>query len=74
MLTQVLWERKYRCNREQNLSFKGLESQILHNAECLLSAADSASKGQAVYPIVALFPVYTLEIIHLPLLKHTWRL
>lgn len=34
----------------------------------------TANSGQAVYPIVALFPVYTLEIIHSSLLKHTWGL
>lgn len=61
MLTQVLWERKYGCNRQQNLSFKSLESQILHNEECLLSAADSASNGQAVYPIVAVSHVYARD-------------
>lgn len=27
-----------------------------------------------LFILLSLFPMYTLEIIHLPLLKHTWRL
>lgn len=34
----------------------------------------TVSNGENIYDIVAQFPMYTLAITCLPLLKHTWRL